>query len=175
MEKLIYAVSIFIAYVMFGLVLEILFTGMSKLKFLIKDDMVTEEDRLMGYISMWMIPVYGILLPLIYLPLFYLMFYIIEVPFYIRYFIWAIFITGFEILSGWFYDEGLYKITRGRFSIRPWDYSMYKDSIFNGYTRKTLIPLWGIAGIILEFYSYIVQISSNAISEHFISFIKIYF
>ncbi len=64
-----------------------------------------------------------------------------------RYLIWAISFTCAEIFWGFVLDK-----TLGFF---PWDY--YKLSKYKfpkqGYSSYTLIPQWGIAGLMLEFYS----------------------
>jgi hypothetical protein len=55
----------FWAYVFLGLIMEIKFTAISK----VVDGNITEEDKkLKGYVPLWMIPVYGILLTFVFSP-----------------------------------------------------------------------------------------------------------
>ncbi len=139
MEIIIGWIFRFWAYVFFGFAMEIKVTALSK----VTDGDITEEDKnLHGYISLWMIPVYGILLLFIFE---FVHGYIETWNFVFRYIVWCLSFTAFEALAGWFYDKVLH--------VRPWDYRKDWGSIFNGYTKLTYIPLWGIAGLIIEQYS----------------------
>ena len=142
------------SYIVFGFMLEIKFTAIGQ----IADGDITKEDKkLKGSISLWMIPIYGLLVWGLFEPLSGL---VINWPWYVRYVIWAILISGFEALSGWIYDK--------YFNIRPWDYSTSKFKVFkNGYTKWTYVPLWGLAGLILEHYSRIVVY----LSQYFVKYI----
>jgi uncharacterized membrane protein len=148
----------FLSYVSFGFLLEITFTAISKLT----DGKITDEDKdLKGTISLWMIPVYGFLIWLLFEPLYSL---VHNLPFYIRYGIWAITISGFEALSGFLYDKYL--------NIQPWDYSNDKFKVFKrGYTTWVLVPCWGFIGLILEHYTTFIQKMSEFV-PYVISFMR---
>lgn len=131
-----------ISFIAFGLVMEVIFTAISD-KLLRSSDPSTKICR--GYVSIYMIPIYGLLLPVLYEPA-YLLFNAVGIPWYIRFVLWAILISGAEALTGWLYYKYL--------KIKPWDYSRCKDKVFRGgYTRWFYVPLWGIVGLILEPYS----------------------
>jgi len=143
----------FWAYVFFGFVMEIKVTAISK----VTDGTITQDDRkLHGNISLWMIPVYGLLI---------LFFFeavnssIESLNIIIRYIVWSITFTFFEILSGWFYDRFLH--------IRPWDYRKDRGSICNGYTKIHYIPLWGLVGLVIEQYSSLMIYISPGVVEYF--------
>ena len=138
-----------IAYVCFGLIMEILFTALSNLA----DGKITAEDRrLRGVVSLYMIPVYGLLLLVMFEPAYYLM-QMFTVSWYFRIALWAVLITAMEALCGYLYDRYCH--------VRPWDYSSCKDRIFpNGYARWLYVPLWGIAGLVLEVYvAFVLKLS----------------
>ena len=138
------------AYVAFGLIMEIGFTAISALV----DGKVTDEDkRLRGVVSLYMIPVYGILLLAMFEPVYFVMLRI-DTPWFIRAVLWALLITGTEALCGWLYARFL--------KVKPWDYSQCKDRIFpGGYARWAYVPLWGIAGLFLEVYvTFVVNLST---------------
>ena len=79
------------AYVAFGLVMEIGFTAISALV----DGKITEEDkRLRGVVSLYMIPVYGLLLLVMFEPAYALM-SSWHMPWYVRYVVYAVLITAF--------------------------------------------------------------------------------
>lgn len=95
-----------------------------------------------GYISLYMIAVYALSLPFIFEPIHTL----IDHWFILfRFLTWAVLITSIEWISGFLFDKIL--------KFYPWDY--YADSKFKvgkrGYTAWTLIPLWGVAGMGLEY------------------------
>lgn len=139
------------AYTFFGLCMEIMFTALSSV---IDKNKTIEEKNLIGHVSLYMIPVYGIFIAGLFEPVHSLMLYI-GCAWYVRYVIYAILISAIEALCGWFYDKFLHR--------RPWDYSTCKDKIFkNGYTRWSYVPLWGIAGLIIEVYSiYLLNLGTS--------------
>ena len=140
------------AFIFFGFTMEIIFsvTGIEialgkKLK------KQTPHKYLEGFVSLYMIPIHGLGVTFLYLPMFEL---ISELHIIVRYLIWSISFTGCEIIGGYLYHRiiGFY----------PWDY--YQESKYkifkNGYSLWTLIPLWGVAGLILEKYSsFIIHLS----------------
>ena len=79
-----------------------------------------------------------------------------------RYLLWCGSFTFLEVAWGWFLDKtvGFY----------PWDYyAKSKYRMFRrGYTLWTLVPQWGVAGLILEFYSDLMR----HISPHVTAFIS---
>lgn len=149
----------FWAYVFFGLIMEIKFTAISR----VADGKITEEDKkLKGYVPLWMIPIYGILLTFVFTPVYFYL--IIDYSFIIRYVVWCVTFTGFEALSGYLYDKFL--------NVKVWDYSKDKGSILNGYTKLTLLPAWGLAGLIIEQYvEFITYLTPSAV-QYFLTFIK---
>ena len=138
------------AYIAFGLTMELCFTVVSSLV----DGKITDEDkRLRGVVSLYMIPVYGILLLAMFEPAFWLLSWL-SVPWYGRILVYAVCITATEALCGYLYDK--------LFKVKPWDYSQCPDRIFpNGYARWAYFPLWGLAGLVLEHYvTFVVKISA---------------
>lgn len=130
----------FMGYVMFGFFMEVCFVAISK----IIDGKIRGRDvYLEGHTYLWMVPVYGFLLLLIFEPVHGL---IENWNILARWFIWAITFTYFEALAGYIYDKIL--------GFCPWDYSESKYKMFKrGYTKWTLLPQWGIAGLVIELYS----------------------
>lgn len=143
LDYIIQSIFKFISYVFFGFTMEICFVAIAHLL----DGKITNEDkRLTGKTYLWMIPIYGFLL----LFPFEISFKLIhEWPIYFRFIFWAITFTFFEGISGWGYDRWL--------GFCPWDYSDSKFKVHpSGYTKWTLLPAWGIAGLIIEQYSKLI-------------------
>ena len=97
-----------------------------------------------GFVSLYMIPIHGLVM------LFgfeFLNLQISSLHIGLRYAIWCIAISTTEALGGFLYDKFL--------GFYPWDY--YADSPYRvfkrGYTLWTLVPQWGIAGLVLEQWS----------------------
>ena len=141
-----------LAYIFFGLVLEITFTAISN-RIMPEsnpaDGVNLGKTKLMrGDVSLFMIPIYASIVWM-YEPIFSLM-YSFNIFIVIRFLIWAVLISGIEALTGFIYDKTL--------KIRPWDYSLCKDKVFkNGYTRWTYVPMWGVAGIVIELYVQVLR------------------
>ena len=141
-----------VAFVFFGFTMEIIFsvTGIEvalgkKLK------KQTPHKYLEGFVSLYMIPIHGLGVTLLFLPMYDA---IHDLPIITRYLIWCCSFTSCEIIGGFIYHKviGFY----------PWDY--YQQSRFKifkaGYSLWSLIPLWGVAGLALEQYaSFIVHLS----------------
>lgn len=127
-------------YATFGFSLEVVFVAITN----VVDGNITKEDRrLKGSTYLWMLPIYGLMLPFIFEPV-----YGIIADWYVpfRFISWAVLITAAEGLSGWAYDKVL--------GFCPWDYSQSRWKIFDrGYAKWTLVPAWGLAGLVLEKYS----------------------
>ena len=146
----------FIVYVAMGFTLEIWFsvTGIER-ALGYKLEHKYPRKYLEGWVSLWMIPIHG----------FGMLFGFEAVQALIgewhvvfRYLFYAFSISATEALCGFIYDKikGFY----------CWDY--YKDSKYKvfkrGYTLWTLVPLWGIAGLIMEFYSkLLVKLTPHAL------------
>lgn len=133
--------------------MEILVTANSN----ILDGEVTQQDKLLeGHVTLWMIPVYGILLTFMFEPAFLI---IRGLDWYIRYIIWCISFTLFEWLAGWIYDK--------KIGFCPWLYDT-KDKIGKGYARWAYLPAWGIAGLVVErLYNLLIYLSPY-VSKYFL-------
>ena len=148
-----------IAYVFFGLSMEIIFsvTGIERtLGFKLKKQ--TPHKYLEGFVSLYMIPIHGLGM---YFGFKYMFFHVHDLHIFWRYLIWSFSFTFFEIAGGFLYHKiiGFY----------PWDY--YKDSkwkVFKeGYSLWTLIPQWGIAGLILEKYVLLISYLATKLPSSF--------
>jgi len=137
-----------VAFIFFGLSMEIIFavTGIElvlgqKLK------KQTPHKYLEGFVSLYMMPIHGLGVCFLFVPIFE---QIQSLHIIIRYLIWCVSITGTEIIYGFLLEKAI--------GFYPWDY--YKLSRFkifkNGYSLWTLLPLWGIAGLILERYTALI-------------------
>ena len=115
------------------------------------------KKYLEGFVSLYMIPIHGFGMLFGFEPMSEL---ISNLHISIRFLIYAITITGCEALGGWLYDRLL-----GFYS---WDYyerSPYK--VFKrGYTLWTLLPQWGVAGLVLEQFSRLL----NHLTPHVVQF-----
>jgi hypothetical protein len=137
-----------IAFIFFGFTMEIIFsvTGI-ELALGKKLKKQTPHKYLEGFVSLYMIPIHGLGVTFLFIPLYQK---INSFPIFARYLTWCIGFTTCEIIGGFLYHKiiGFY----------PWDY--YKESkyrIFDaGYSLWTLIPLWGLAGLVLEQYSSLI-------------------
>lgn len=146
-------------YVMFGFFMEVFFVMMSKF---IDGKIRGKEIYLEGHTYLWMAPVYGILFIGIFEPVHAL---ISNFDMVFRWVIWGVSFTFFEGLFGYIYDKIL--------GFCPWDYSGSKWKVFkNGYTKWSLIPLWGIAGLIIEGYSTILIKYSGPIWNTYVEFLN---
>ena len=147
----------FIMYVLFGLSLEVIFSVVGiNLVLGYKVKTRVPKRYLEGYVSLFMIPIHGLGILFIFENV-----YAFAGGWFIvlRYLLWCVLFTVAEVLGGLFYNKIL--------GYYPWDY--YKESKYkvfkNGYTLWTLIPLWGIAGLILELYTKIMIFASSYIAE----------
>lgn len=135
-------------YIMAGFTLEIIFsvTGI-ELCVGKKLNKQTPHHYLEGFVSLYMIPIHGFGM---FFGFEFMAALISEFHFVFRYLIWALMFTSAEALTGFIYQKTL--------GFYPWDY--YKESKFkvfkDGYTLWTLLPLWGIAGMVLEGYSSLI-------------------
>jgi hypothetical protein len=146
-----------IAFIFFGLTMEVIFSVCGiELCLGKKVKKHTPHKYLEGFVSLYMIPIHGLGVYFLYKPFFYL---ISDFSVVFRYITWAIAFTLCEIIGGFIYHKiiGFY----------PWDY--YKESKYkifqNGYSLWTLIPCWGVAGLILEKYVTLISFLSSKIDQ----------
>lgn len=135
----------FVMYTMFGLSMETVFSI-----YPIELILGTKVKRrvpfkyLEGFVSAYMIPLHGLGLLFLFEPGSAA---ISSLHPLVRYGIYAVGITTMEVAWGWLCDKAL-----GFYS---WDY--YATSRFRifkrGYSLWTLVPCWGVVGMLLEVYS----------------------
>ena len=133
-----------IAYIMFGIVMEVMFSvvGIEVLLGQTIPNRRLPKRYLEGFVSLFMIPLYlwiGFMImepELEFIPL----------PIIIRFLAWSVCLTMWEALYGFMLDAFL-----GDY---PWSYyALSKYKIFKrGYTLWTLVPVWGLVGLIAEWY-----------------------
>jgi uncharacterized membrane protein len=106
------------------------------------------QKYLEGFVSLYMLPIHGIGMVLGFEPM---VERICHLNVFVRFIIYAVAITGSEAIGGWVYDK--------LFGFYSWDY--YKLSPYRvfkrGYTLWTLLPQWGLAGLVLEQVSLLLQ------------------
>ena len=141
-----------VAFIFFGLSMEITFS-VTGIEFALgkKLKKQTPHKYLEGFVSLYMIPIHGLGICFLFVPLYE---QIQGLNIVMRYLIWCISITSMEIIYGYLLEKTI--------GFYPWDY--YKESKYkifkNGYSLWTLVPLWGIAGLVLEKYtSLIIRLS----------------
>ncbi|MFH1808052.1 MAG: hypothetical protein ABIJ09_04865 [Pseudomonadota bacterium] len=132
-------------YVLFGLTLEVIFAmhGIERMLGYTLQRRVPFR-YLEGFTTAYMIPLHGLGI----LFGFELVHALIRDWFIgLRFVVWAVLISACEALYGLLLDKLL--------GFYPWDY--YAQSRFKvferGYTLWTLIPMWGLAGLMLEVFS----------------------
>lgn len=145
MEDVIPYVFRFVGYTFFGLTLEMTFS-VTGIEHALACPVPRRVPRryLEGFVSLYMIPLHGLG---VLFGFEMVRAAILGWPWPARFAVYAVLITLAEAAWGFFLDKtvGFY----------PWDY--YERSRFRvfrrGYTLWTLVPLWGIAGLILEWYA----------------------
>ena len=149
----------FVAYVFFGLVLEMVFAvdGIDRAMGKPVPRRVPKK-YLEGFVSLYMIPLHGLGLLFFFEPVHDI---IADWVLPARFCVWALVFTTGEIVWGWVLDK-----TLGFYS---WDYyARSKYKVFKrGYTLWTLVPLWGVAGLIVEQYSGLVRYLSPHVVDYF--------
>jgi uncharacterized membrane protein len=145
----------FVMYVTFGFTLEIVFSviGIERALGYTLNHRVPKK-YLEGFVSLYMIPVHGFGMLFAFE---YVTHAMAELHVLVRYLVYCVLISGAEVIAGFIYDK--------IFGFYSWDY--YAESKYRvfkrGYTLWTLVPQWGIAGLILEAYSgLLVHISPAA-------------
>ena len=135
----------FVFYTAFGLVMETL-CAVDAIERLLGCEVPRRVPRkyLEGFVSVYMVPLHGLGVLLVLEPMILL---VAPLHWALRYVIYALVITASEVAWGWILDKVL--------GFYPWDY--YAKSRFRmfkrGYTLWTLLPMWGLAGMMLEVYS----------------------
>ncbi|HOE82066.1 MAG TPA: hypothetical protein PK329_03725 [Myxococcota bacterium] len=150
----------FLIYSMTGMALETIFAvdGIERVS-AVKIDRRVPKKYLEGFVSLYMIPLHGLGMLFLYewgrgisKEWFWL----------VRFCWWAVVISIMEVLWGVFLKKvvGFY----------PWDY--YAKSKFkvlkNGYTMWTLVPLWGLTGLVFEHWSDLLIHLSPFVSQYFL-------
>lgn len=117
------------------------------------------KKYLEGFVSLYMIPLHGLG-----------MLYLFEWGrgfsgdwiWPVRYLWWAVMITLCEVAWGFLLDKVL--------GFYPWDY--YADSKYRifrrGYSMWTLVPVWGLVGLMLERWSDLLVYLSPFVSAYFL-------
>ena len=145
METVIVGTFRFVLYAFFGLTMEMVFSVLGIDKALgYRVERRVPRRYLEGFVSLYMIPLHGLGVLLFFEPAHD---FVREWFIGARFCLWAVSFTVAEIAWGLLLEK-----TAGFF---PWDYyahSKYKLGA-RGYTLWTLIPQWGIAGLMLEVYS----------------------
>ena len=150
----------FVLYTFFGLTLEMVFSVLGierSLGYQLKRRV--PRRYLEGFVSLYMIPLHGLGILFAFEP-------VREATadcfIGFRFLLWAAGISASEVVWGWL----LHKV-RGFY---PWDY--YADSPYKifrgGYTLWTLVPQWGLAGLVLELYSDLALHVSPAAVQFFL-------
>lgn len=111
-----------------------------------------------GMVSFYMIPLHGFGLLFLYEPVHSL---IGEWNIFFRYLVWCLLFTAAETTWGFLIDK--------IFGYYPWEYyAKSKYRVFKrGYTLWTLIPAWGIAGLVIEHYSAFLLYLSPFVKAYF--------
>lgn len=118
------------------------------------------KKYLEGFVSLYMLPIHGIGMIVGFEPM---VERISHLHISVRFVIYAIAITSCEAIGGWIYDKIL-----GFYS---WDY--YKLSPYRvfkrGYTLWTLLPQWGLAGLVLERVSILLNYLTPYVTQFYMS------
>ena len=139
----------FLAYTAFGLVMETIFAadGIERACGCTIPRRVPRR-YLEGFVSLYMIPLHGLGILFLLEPLFD---FVAPWSWPFRYGVYAVGITAAEVAWGFLLDKVL--------GFYPWDY--YALSPWRvcrrGYSLWTLVPLWGVAGLVLEQYTGLVR------------------
>ena len=135
----------FVMYVFFGLTLETVF-AVDGIERALGCSVPRRAPKkyLEGFVSLYMIPLHGLGVLFLVEPTHDL---IRAWPWALRLLFWAVMISLSESAWGWILDKVL--------GFYTWDYyALSRYKVFKrGYTLWTLVPLWGIAGMVLEAYS----------------------
>lgn len=150
----------FFAYMLFGLTMEVVFavTGIERMVGAPIPRRVPKR-YLEGWVSLYMAPLHGLGV-----------LFGVEVmhdlirawPLPARYLVWCLAFTGAEWAYGWLQDKLL--------GFHTWDY--YALSRWRmgkrGYSLWTLLPGWGLAGLLIEVYSDLMRHLSPHVAAYFL-------
>jgi len=147
----------FVMYVTLGLSMEMLFS-VSGIDHALGFRVERRAPRkyLEGFVSVYMIPLHGFGVLFLVEPVVSAIFHW---PWPLRFLVYAFVISAMEVLWGWTLDKVL--------GFYTWDYyAKSKYRVFRrGYTLWTLVPLWGVAGMALEWFSRLfVNLTPHAVS-----------
>ncbi len=154
MKLLIY----FLIFAFSGMVFETLSTA-------IGDSIRCRKKDLLGRCSLWMLPIYGVIL---FIVIFVQQFFP-HYPWWLRGILYAVLITCWEFISG--------SAIKGLFHVKPWDYA--SDDRRNGFARKKkyhykgiicleYLPVWFIMGLVAEALYFFLQ-NHLTIYNYFVS------
>lgn len=157
METAIAYIFRFMLYALLGLTLEMVFSviGIERsLGYRLKRRV--PRKYLEGFVSLYMIPLHGAGVLFLFEPV---RAAISGWFIGLRFLAYAFLISFMEVAWGWF----LVKVV----GFYPWDY--YAESKYRvfkrGYTLWTLVPQWGIAGLLLEVYSdLLIELSPHVVT-----------
>jgi uncharacterized membrane protein len=123
-----------------GLSVEVIYTGVSKI---FNKGLSLEERKLAkGTVSIWMLGVYALIQPAVY-PFVHSI--LSDQNLYIKFMVYGVLYGMIEFWYGFLLHRA--------FDLKPWNYKFSKDKLAEeGYSRWGLIPIWGIVGILTEYY-----------------------
>jgi hypothetical protein len=149
----------FVGYVLFGMVLETIFSmdGIGR-ALGCKVPRRVPKKYLEGFVSAYMIPLHGLGVLFVLEPLQGI---VAPWPWLARFVVYAVSISLSEIAWGWLLDKTI--------GFYPWDYyALSRWKIFSrGYSLWTLVPLWGLAGMLLEHYSRLLRFLSPYVAAFY--------
>jgi hypothetical protein len=151
----------FVFYAMAGMVMETIF-AMDGIERALGCKIHRRVPRkyLEGFVSLYMVPLHG---GVMLAGFEWLHALTREAHWGLRFLMWSVVISLAEAAWGWILDKTL--------GFYPWNY--YADSRFKvfrrGYTLWTLVPMWGVAGLVLEHYSDLMIHLSPHVSRFFLA------
>jgi len=149
----------FVGYVLFGLVLETIFAmgGIDRALGCQVPRRVPKK-YLEGFVSAYMIPLHGLGVLFCLEPM---QVFVGPWPWPLRYGFYCVTISASEVAWGWLLDKTL--------GFYPWDYyALSRWKIFSrGYSLWTLVPLWGLIGLLLERYSRLLRYLSPTVAAFY--------
>ncbi len=117
------------------------------------------KKYLEGFVSLYMIPIHGIGMLIGFEPMMQLM---LDWHVLFRFVVYAVSFTVCEAIGGYVYDKLLGFYSWDYYALSP--YKVFK----RGYTLWTLVPQWGIAGLLLEQYAKLLQYLSPYVVSYFL-------
>jgi hypothetical protein len=150
----------FLAYVLFGLTLEVVFAVLS-LERMVGAPIPRRVPKryLEGWVSLYMIPLHGLGV-LFGIEALHDLIRAWRWP--ARYLVWCVAFTGAEWVYGWLQDKLLGFYTWDYYALSRWRMGA------RGYSLWTLVPCWGLAGLVIEVYSDLMRYLSPHVSAYFL-------